>query len=228
MCGAYIMIGEKEKIMDMKLADRLQDVRKKHGFSQEELADKLDVSRQAVSKWERGEASPDTENLIALSKIYKISIDELINGEESNFIQSETKVGENEKPKKTIVEEDDNDDDDDEPHLSPKQKLVISIVSGTSMLFATIIYFVLGFCFNLWHPAWIVFLILPFAASLADAIVKKNAKNFAMPVVIVAIYLLLGFLTGSWHPYWILFMFIPIYYIIFDAVETFKKDKKEK
>jgi HTH-type transcriptional regulator/antitoxin HipB len=59
----------------------LYELRKKHNLSQEELAEKLGVSRQAVSKWERSEASPDTDNLIALAKIYELSLDELIYGE---------------------------------------------------------------------------------------------------------------------------------------------------
>lgn len=64
--------------MDYKIADKLIEQRKKHGFSQEELAGLLSISRQAVSKWERAEAAPDTENLIALSKLYGITIDEIL------------------------------------------------------------------------------------------------------------------------------------------------------
>ena len=67
--------------MTLETANRLFELRKKHNLSQEELAEKLGVSRQAVSKWERSEASPDTDNLIALAKIYNLSLDELIYGE---------------------------------------------------------------------------------------------------------------------------------------------------
>jgi len=55
--------------MDVKVANRLVMLRAKYGLSQEELAEKIGVSRQAVSKWERAESSPDTDNLIALAKI---------------------------------------------------------------------------------------------------------------------------------------------------------------
>ena len=58
-----------------ELAQRLYEMRKAHNLSQEELADKLNVSRQAVSKWECGDSSPDTDNLIALSKLYDVSLD---------------------------------------------------------------------------------------------------------------------------------------------------------
>ncbi len=64
--------------MNMKIAEKLISLRKKDGLSQGDLAAKLGVSRQAVSKWECGDTLPDTENLIALSKLYKVTVDELI------------------------------------------------------------------------------------------------------------------------------------------------------
>ena len=79
--------------MNVETANRLMQYRKKAGLSQEELADKLGVSRQAVSKWECAESSPDTDNLIALAKIYNISLDELINGEDG--LKKEKKDGVN-------------------------------------------------------------------------------------------------------------------------------------
>ena len=65
--------------MDVSIGNRLYQYRRKSGLSQEELAAKLGVSRQAVSKWERAEAAPDTDNLIKLSKIYGVILDDLIN-----------------------------------------------------------------------------------------------------------------------------------------------------
>ena len=63
----------------MKFHDRLFQLRKKEGLTQAELAEKLNISRQAISKWEMGSANPDTENLLLLSKIFSVSIDYLIN-----------------------------------------------------------------------------------------------------------------------------------------------------
>ena len=78
--------------MDAQIANRLADLRRKAGLSQEALAAKLGVSRQAVSKWERSEASPDTDNLIALASLYSVTLDQLLYGkdETSNTEQDET------------------------------------------------------------------------------------------------------------------------------------------
>lgn len=64
--------------MNVEIANRLQQLRKNNNLSQEELAEKIGVSRQAVSKWERAEASPDTDNLILLSRLYNMSLDEIL------------------------------------------------------------------------------------------------------------------------------------------------------
>ncbi len=64
--------------MNVDIAKRLADRRRAAGLTQEALATKLEVSRQAVSKWERSESSPDTDNLIALAKLYNVSLDTLL------------------------------------------------------------------------------------------------------------------------------------------------------
>lgn len=65
----------------MELKERLMMLRGKQGMTQGELAEKMNVSRQAVYKWERGTAVPSTENLILLGELYGISLDELANGD---------------------------------------------------------------------------------------------------------------------------------------------------
>lgn len=74
--------------MDLAMAQRLVDRRKAAGLSQEALATQLGVSRQAVSKWERSESSPDTDNLIALAALYGVSLDELLYGEAASDADS--------------------------------------------------------------------------------------------------------------------------------------------
>ena len=62
----------------MEFNNKLYELRKQKGLSQEELAGRLNVSRQTVSKWEVGESSPDMEKLVAISELFDISLDELV------------------------------------------------------------------------------------------------------------------------------------------------------
>ena len=64
----------------MDLKEKLVELRREKGWTQDELALKVGVTRQAVSKWERGVIAPSTVNLIALGRLYGVSLDELANG----------------------------------------------------------------------------------------------------------------------------------------------------
>jgi transcriptional regulator with XRE-family HTH domain len=63
----------------MKLSDKLIALRKENGWSQEDFAEKVDVSRQAISRWENGTALPDAQNLLRISKLFNVSADYLLN-----------------------------------------------------------------------------------------------------------------------------------------------------
>lgn len=63
----------------MKLSDKIIGLRKYNGMSQEDLAEKLDVSRQAISRWESGTAMPDANNILQLSKLFGVTTDYLLN-----------------------------------------------------------------------------------------------------------------------------------------------------
>lgn len=65
----------------MNFSDNLIKLRKGKSWSQEDLAEKLGISRQAVSKWEVGTSKPDIDNVIKISKLFEVSIDELVNNE---------------------------------------------------------------------------------------------------------------------------------------------------
>ena len=87
--------------MNTNLAKRLEDLRIKNGLTQRQLAERLDISRQAVSKWERGESEPDTDNLVGLANIYGVSIDEIVgfkNKESSDFASKREEFFGYEKP----------------------------------------------------------------------------------------------------------------------------------
>ena len=186
--------------MNVETANRLVQLRKKRGYSQEELAEKLGLSRQAVSKWERAEASPDTDNLIALSKLYGITLDELItgcsSGKEANEEQAD-KTDSGEKKKEYVhiglggvhVE-----NEKDSVHMNPGDKKINvngelkdiehykkkgtkrAIFSGILASAATLAFIALGVFFNAWHPAWVLFLTIPVYYGIAN-ICKKSKQN---------------------------------------------------
>lgn len=72
----------------MKLSEKILYLRKKQGMTQEQLAEKMEVSRQAVSRWESGTTLPDASNIVQLSKIFAVSVDYLLNEE----YESETEI----------------------------------------------------------------------------------------------------------------------------------------
>ena len=88
----------------MKFNERLLELRKKKGWSQEELGYKLDVSRQTISKWEAGQTTPELEKLVKLSEIFEITVDELIKdneaSQEKNEIEDKDILKENSENKK--------------------------------------------------------------------------------------------------------------------------------
>lgn len=70
----------------MEIKDKIQQLRKNKNLSQEILAEELNISRQAVAKWENGETLPDINNLIQISDIFNISLDRLL--KDDNYIDN--------------------------------------------------------------------------------------------------------------------------------------------
>ena len=295
--------------MNLEIATRLVGLRKANKLSQEALAEKLGISRQAVSKWERAEASPDTDNLIALAKLYHVSLDELLKineeeetdsaggvdvgtdgiaggsaasagmrGAESEVLPVGMRGAEGEVlpvgtqevgesiteqvtgssreggQEGTGVGEDDvyiglkgihvKSHSGEEVHIDRRgihvrdMKSDVHIggngvfVNGEKVrsveiplgVLAIIIYIVIGFCFDLWHPGWLLFILIPIISSLVDAVCKRDASLFLYPVFAFGIFLYAGIVHTLWHPAWVIFLTIPIFYFLTGAV----KDRAEK
>lgn len=75
-----IKLLKKGVVIGMNIADRIQHLRKTKGISQEELADKIGVSRQAVSKWESEQSLPDVERIVLMSDYFEVTTDYLLKG----------------------------------------------------------------------------------------------------------------------------------------------------
>lgn len=200
--------------MNDTMAKRLTALRKQRGFSQEQLAEKLNVSRQAVSKWERAETQPDISNLSALSKLYGITIDELINGKaEQEEVQPNPSSDIEESREDDSAPEEETAAENTDPHIKLYVYIGIFVV-----VIVTIVYLIMGYCRNLWHPGWIIFFLVPILNGLISSIINRRMKDFPYPVAVAAVYLVMGFCWNLWHPGWVVFLTIPMYYGLISVI----------
>ena len=236
--------------MNQKTADRLVELRKNAGYSQEELADTIGVSRQAVSKWERCESSPDTDNLIELARLYKVSLDELINGtdlppkaprtEETEQVAADTDafVWEDDgitvaiKEKEVSVKNEDGEEKTyDAEHLRKKdlkEKRVNTTVSSLTALLVVVAYLLLGFCEMSgkgWTCGWPLFLVIPVSSSIVSFVFYRRIALLNYPCIVVGIYCFVGMFYGIWHPTWVMFISIPVFYIIAEKIDRMTRTR---
>lgn len=188
--------------MSIQLGTKLADLRKRNGYSQEALAEKMGISRQAVSKWERGESTPDTDTLIELARLYSVSLDTLVGNEPEEKAEEKT-VHKKEKAPKTKKEP-------LYPGLSTK------LLKFPLPIFITAVYVFLGFAFKLWHPMWMLFLVIPayYHFAIAARATTKKGLLLGIPVIEIAVilFLIAGFAFSAWKYAWILFILAIFYY----------------
>ena len=193
--------------MNIKLADRLVELRKEHKLSQEALAEKLGLSRQSISKWERAEASPDTDNLIALAEVYGITLDELLGNNEPKERKQETQPQSENKEKSA-------------KQIKGKQNL-----KKAPLLFlgAIAVYVGGGIILGVfwWSLMWILFpLVLGYTFSALSMCFEDRKllsiifSTIAAIFLAVSLYIVLGIAFGLWGLAWIIFLAIPAYVYI--------------
>jgi len=231
--------------MKETFGQRLARLRKEKGLTQEEIADKIGISPQAVSKWENDVSSPDISIIISLSDILGVTTDELLGKE---VINPEV-VDENEKKevKEGIHITEDGvtiNAEDGSVNLNlnglEKQKTrskfltLIQALEGGLFLLALVAYIVMGIFWTDqtmgWKMGWLVFFLPIIIISLIDAIVTRKIHHFAYPIAVTFTYLLLGFLGGylgfnGWGVYWFLFITIPAFYAIVSPIDHYFGNK---
>lgn len=205
--------------MNIEIANRLVNLRKSNNLSQEALAEKLGISRQAVSKWERAEASPDTDNLILLARLYGISLDELLKTddeiprpyeeERAGALNGETDRTEQEST------QDSGDDKEEYVHVG-LQGIHVKDKNGEV------------------HVGWDGIHVDDKKKGDNVHIDKKGVyvngehydKNwfahhahFPMFLVILIAYFVIGCVWNAWHPGWLLFLLVPVWYSLVEAIE---------
>lgn len=203
----------------MTLGERLFNMRKKSGLSQEQVAENLGVTRQTVSKWETDQTTPDFDKIIPISKLYNVSVNELF-GEDA--VQ-----GDDEKIKATEFEHDDMSDKEMfEIRHKYKKRFAILLSLAVAVYILSVVPLIL---LKSEISAIVIFFIMIAAATamiIFGAVSKpkfgkqdkgddKENKLFKkicsiMSSVILVIYLLVSFLTGAWYITWVLWIVYAI------------------
>lgn len=208
----------------MTLPERLMKLRKAAGLSQEEVAEKLELTRQTVSKWETGQSSPDLDKVLPLCDLYHITPDELLH-EGGSDEADELKAQKDAARAEELLEK------------SVAKKKLIGILSGIMLYVLGIVFIMVAipaFGFNPVIATGIFLIMLAFATLMIiySALMyrKKRDKkkkltkeaqlyksiDSILGLITLTAYLLISFMTMAWHITWIMWI---IYALISQIVK---------
>ncbi len=199
------------------LGERLYELRRKKNLSQEEMAEKLNVSRQTISKWETNQSQPDFDKIIPLCQLFNISSEELLTGKKA--IKDSVEVKENKK----------------------KTALVISL--SVFLYFLALIWVMIAETFpfigeNLVGSIFLLICAIPtcllifyfVSVSKNDKEGKKENEAYKkydelVSIFFTIIYLIMSFVTKAWHLTWILWV---VYALVIEIIHILLKMKEEQ
>lgn len=208
----------------MTLGERLTLLRKEMNLSQEEVAEKLNVTRQTVSKWELDQSTPDFDKVIPICKLYNISSEELLTGRKAD-------VNNNDQEYNLMTDQE------------IKKKTAKAVCESIALFFIAIVWIIIASTFSfLKEEIMVGIFLLIVGAGVINIIYKvsslpekksteiKKAKrkqthkyDDALAILFTIVYLLVSFITGAWHITWILWivyaLVCEILHIILDKEE---------
>lgn len=212
----------------MTIGEKLLNLRKQKNLSQEEVANRLNVSRQTISKWETDQSTPDLDKIGPLCELFEISADELIIGEST--IKSETT----------------NEQEEKNQFADNRKKRAQGIGRGMLLYFIAIAWIMISIPVMMMNPivASAIFLIICGVATyliIYSCIIYKN-KREEIPkenkllkqieniigVIFLIIYLLISFMTMAWHITWIIWIVCGLVEEILKLIFMLKGDKNEE
>ena len=203
------------------LGEKLLDLRKSKGLSQEEVADKLGVTRQTVSKWETDQSTPDFDKIAPLCKLYDISADELLTG--------------------VIIEK----EEKEEVELSNNSnKRIFGICLGIFLYFVAVAWIMTSIPVLMINPvlASAIFILIIGIATITIiyycSLYKKRRKEKLVEnntvekqvihitsIIFTIIYLYVSFVTGKWAITWIIWIIYALAEAIIKLLFTLRGEK---
>ena len=191
----------------MTFGERLTELRKKMNLSQEEVADRLNVTRQTVSKWELDQSTPDFDKIVPICKLYNISSEELLTGRRA-----------------------DKNNDDQNYNLMTDQeinkKTAKAICESVALFILSVVWIIIASSFeSLKEEVMVSIFLLICGAGVINLIYKLSALpdkksrelkrekrkrthkyDDMIAILFTIIYLVVSFATGAWHITWILWI----------------------
>lgn len=213
----------------MNIGDKILNYRKSKGYSQEDIANKLNVSRQTVSKWETNQSTPDFDKIVPLCQLFGISTDEFLLDKNSNVKEV----------KNEVIVQDNNDE-------KGKRKFAINLCVSIFLYFVSVMWIIFADAVGIDEEIYVVVflgiialatVIIVYASLMRKGIKEKHEKvednnpivktvNGILALIFTAIYLIISFATMAWHVTWILWI---IYGIVVDIVKLiFQLEDKDE
>ena len=206
----------------MKINEKIYSLRKQNNLSQEELADKLNVSRQTVSKWELGDSCPDFDKIVPLCEVFGITTEELLRDKK--------------------IEKKENESDD-----KPDTIKALLICGSIFLYFIAIVSIIFGEEFLHLNDGVVVSIFLTICGLATSIIVftcitrpsknkqkKEEVKDPKLRSIIsitsllfTGIYLVVSFLTMAWHITWIIWIIFALVVRVIKLVFSIRGDNNE-
>lgn len=194
--------------MELPVSQNLVELRKAAGLTQEQLAERLFVTRQAVSKWERGESRPDLDTIVALAELYNVSVDDLLR----RPVEPAGEICVNELADSRALQ------------ISQRKKLARSMCLFGFFVCAALCL-TIGVVFSSLasqvQHIWLIWFALPILAPLAFGLRYYGVfgKTWILyfvnvPIICVLVFEICILLVPENYGAWLCFLFIPLYYAV--------------
>lgn len=235
----------------MNLGEKLFELRRTKNLTQDDVAEKLNVTRQTVSKWETNQSTPDFDKILPLCELYGISPNELLKGESKETINNESKEELNWSEAKNHLFTRGKDDEDSYARMNRNQikQKSAEVVSSSILIFIAAIAFVaIGTTVMMWNPivtgcAFLVmvgfgvtrivkhYMSIPkFEKTKQEAKRDKVVKqiNDIIGAIGVAIYFIVSFVTMAWHITWVIFIIMGMVTEIVKLIFMLREDEEDE